>query len=45
MCLQRGWEEERKVYLDKGWDWNQESSAGSSRLCLVTRLSRGAGKG
>ena len=37
--------EERKVYLDKGWDGIRENSAGRSRLCLVTRLSRGAGKG
>ena len=45
MCLQRGGGEEKKVYLDKGWEGIQESSAGRSRLCLVTRLSRGAGKG
>ena len=36
--------EERKVYLDKGWDGIQESSAGRCRLCLVTRLLRGTGK-
>ena len=36
--------EERKVYLDIGWDRIRESSAGRSLLCLVTRKSRGAGK-
>ena len=36
--------EERKVYLDIGWDRIRESSAGRTRLCLVIRKSRGAGK-
>ena len=36
--------EERKVYLDIGWDRIRESYAGRTCLCLVTRKSRGVGK-